>query len=135
MHRLSSRSSVHRFRLAALLWCIRYMLALASVSALLYSFLMNDRELTLIGIGMGTATLLSILFHWMISARTRCPLCLTPVLANRKCSKHRNARRLLGSHRLWVSLAILFKGSFRCPYCHEPTAVEARPKRPGYPQY
>ncbi|MEO5714609.1 MAG: hypothetical protein ABIT37_14075 [Luteolibacter sp.] len=132
MHRLSSRSSVYRFRFAALLLCTRCMLAVASVGVLLYSLFINDRELTIIGIAMGTVTLFSILLQWMISARTRCPLCLTPVLANKECSKHRHARKLLGSHRLRVALAILFKGSFRCPYCHEPTSVEARPKRPGY---
>ncbi len=132
MHRLSSRSTVYRFRLAAFLVCIRCILALASVSVLIYSFSINDRELTLIGIGMGTLTLLSILLQWMLTARTRCPLCLTPVLANKKCSKHRSARRLLGSYRLCVAVAILFQGWFRCPYCHEPTSVEARPKRPGY---
>jgi len=132
MHRLSSKSTVFRFRLAALLICTRCMLALASVSMLSYSIFINDRELIIVGIGIGTITLLSILLQWIISERTRCPLCLTPVLANKECAKHRNARTLLGSHRLRVAMAILFKGSFRCPYCHEPTSVEARPKRPGY---
>ncbi len=132
MHRLSSKSSVYRFRFAALLLCSRCILAISSVTVLCYSIVISDRDLTIIGIGMGTVTLVSILLQWMLSARTRCPLCLTPVLANKHCAKHRNARKFMGSHRLRVALAILFRGSFRCPYCHEPTAMEARPKRPGY---
>ena len=38
----------------------------------------------------------------------------------------------MGSHRLRVALRILFRGSFVCPYCNEPTSIEARPKRPVY---
>src|SRR6478672_6122250 len=131
MHRLSSKSSVYRFRLAALLLCSRCMLALTSVSLLAYSIFINDRELTVIGIGLGVVTLLAIILQWLISARARCPLCQTPVLANKDCSKHRNARRFMGSHRLRVALRILFRGSFVCPYCNEPTSIEARPRRPG----
>ena len=29
----------------------------------------------------------------------------------------------MGSHRLRVALAILFKNRFRCPYCNETTAL------------
>ena len=32
----------------------------------------------------------------------------------------------MGSHRLRVALAILFKNQFRCPYCNESTALELR---------
>ena len=35
---------------------------------------------------------------------------------------------------LRVALAILFKGSFRCPYCNEPTAMEVR-DRTQYSSY
>ena len=64
-----------------------------------------------------------------LAAKTRCPLCLTPVLATKGCSKHRNARTLLGSHRLRVAMSVLFKGRFYCPYCHEPSVLEVRQKR------
>jgi hypothetical protein len=132
MHRLSSKSTVYRFRVAALLLCTRSVLALACVSVLAYSVFVSDRELTVIGIGLGMITVLAVMLQWMLAARTRCPLCLTPVLANKECAKHRNARKFMGSHRMRVALAILFRGAFKCPYCHEPTSVEARPRRPGY---
>lgn len=133
MHRLPSKSTVYRFKIAALLLCTRCLFGLASISLLVYSIaIIHDRELTLIGIALGGVTIVGVILQWVLAARTRCPLCLTPVLANKACSKHRNARKFLGSYRLRVAIAILFKGSFKCPYCHEPTAVEARPKRPGY---
>ncbi|MEO7098881.1 MAG: hypothetical protein ABI162_05935 [Luteolibacter sp.] len=132
MHRLPSKSTVYRFRLAAFLVCAKGILAAASVGTLIYSIAISNRELTIIGIGLGMVTVVSIILQWLLSARTRCPLCLTPVLADKDCSKHRNARKLFGSYRLRVALGILFRGTFKCPYCHEPTSVEARPKRTGY---
>lgn len=95
----------------------------------------GDPKLALIGVGLGVLTLLLVMLQWLISARARCPLCLTPVLANKQCAKHRNARKFLGSYRLRVAIGVLFKGSFLCPYCNEPTSVEARPKRPRYSRH
>lgn len=126
MHRLSSKSSVYRFRVSALLLCLRCVLAFTTIGVLLYSIAIADRNLTLIGIGVGAVTLFSVLIQWMLSAKTRCPLCLTPVLSTKKCAKHRNARTLMGSHRLLVALHILLRGNFVCPYCYERTAVEKR---------
>jgi hypothetical protein len=40
--------------------------------------------------------------------------------------KHPKARSVMGSHRLRVALAILFKNRFRCPYCNESTEMEIR---------
>lgn len=135
MHRLGSQSTVHRFRLAALLLCSRCILAPACVCLLIYSMYIGDPKLALIGVGLGVLTFLIVMLQWLISARARCPLCLTPVLANKYCSKHRNARKFLGSYRLRVAIGVLFKGSFLCPYCHEPTSVEARPKRPQHSRH
>ena len=57
------------------------------------------------------------------------PLVLTPVLASKDCAKHRRARTFLGSHRLRVALSILFKNTFRCPYCWEKSAMTVRSRR------
>ena len=57
---------------------------------------------------------------------TKCPLCVTPVLAAKNCSKGKNAKTFLGSHRLRVANNVLFKGYFRCPYCSEPTELTVR---------
>jgi hypothetical protein len=83
----------------------------------------------MIGMGVAALAVLVVIYQWIISSRTNCPLCMTPVLAAKKCAKHHHARTFLGSHRLRVALAILFKNCFRCPYCHEPTVLEVRERR------
>jgi hypothetical protein len=70
-----------------------------------------------------------VIIQWGMARRARCPLCMTPVMETKRCSKHRNAKPFLGSYRLRVALSIIFKGSFRCPFCHEPTAIQVRQKR------
>jgi hypothetical protein len=57
---------------------------------------------------------------------------MTPVLAKKRCAKHRRARTFLGSHRLRVAMAVIFTKSFRCPYCHESTALEVRERKNRY---
>lgn len=129
MHRFSSKSAIVRLKLASLLLCLKYLFAVATGGILLYSIAENDQRLTWIAIGSGVFTLGVVIVQWLLAAKTRCPLCLTPVLATKGCSKHRNARTLLGSHRLRVAMSVLFKGRFYCPYCHEPSALEVRQKR------
>ena len=93
---------------------------------LIYSVMTDDLNLTKISVGLVILTVLVAMLQWLLAARTRCPLCMTPVLAATGCSKHRSARKFMGSHRLRVAVAILFKDSFLCPYCHEPSAMEVR---------
>lgn len=126
MHRLRSRSSIHRFRFAAILLCVKCLLTPVAAGVLAYSLVVHDDKLAVIGMGMVVLSVILIILLWLVAARTNCPLCMTSVLARKKCSKHRHAKALLGSHRLRVALAILFRNSFRCPYCNEPTAMEVR---------
>jgi hypothetical protein len=128
MHRFRSKSAINRLRLAAFLLLAKYVLAVAAALLLLYSIGIGDHELIYISLGIVLLVVLMLILQWMLSARTQCPLCMTAVLARRGCVKHRNARRLLGSHRLRVSMAVLFTNSFRCPYCNEPTVLEVRGK-------
>lgn len=126
MHRLRTHSAIHRLRLAAVLLCLKWTLAPVSLCTLVYSIMIDDRNLTMIALGMVLLVFLMLILQCMISAKTNCPLCMTPVLAVKGCTKHRQAKPLFGSHRLRVALSILFKNSFRCPYCHEPTVLEVR---------
>ena len=126
MHRFRSKSTILRFKLAALLLCSKYFLVPATAGILVYSFIQSDAKLTLVAISLGIFTVLLMISQWIVAARTRCPLCLTPVLADKNCSTHRHARTTLGSHRLRVALAVLLRGSFSCPYCHERSAMQVR---------
>lgn len=130
MHRFPSKSTIYRFKFVAFLVCFRCLAIPAVVGMLVYSFMRDDHDLTIVSLGFGFACFLMCIMQWLLAARTRCPLCLTPVLASNGCSKHRNARALLGSYRLRVAAMILFRDSFECPYCHEPAAMEVRSRQP-----
>ncbi|HEX7261591.1 MAG TPA: hypothetical protein VF258_07220 [Luteolibacter sp.] len=108
---------------------MKWILIPATAGILIHAILKDDHPLILLAMGLAGITVLTTIIQWIIAARTRCPLCMTPVLARKECAKHRNARAFLGSLRLRVALAILFKGSFRCPYCHEPSVLKLRTAR------
>ena len=126
MHRFSSKSIIRRIRFAAFLLCLKYILPAASVILLIWSIIVDDRQMTTIAISVGAVAIFSIVVQCILATRALCPLCMTPVLASKTCAKHRNAKSLLGSHRLRVAVAILCKGSFTCPYCHESSVLEVR---------
>jgi hypothetical protein len=65
----------------------------------------------------------------LLSQRTKCPLCMVPILGNPSCVKHRRARKLFGSYRFRVALSALFAGYVACPYCQEMTSMEVRASR------
>jgi hypothetical protein len=129
MHRFPSRHVINRFRLASFLLFLKYVGIVVSVFTLVKAFLHDDRDGIMMGASIGGATLTVLLLQLLVAERTRCPLCLTPVLGNKRCSKNRNAKTFFGSYRLRVALAIFFRGSFRCPYCDEPSVLEVRSDR------
>ena len=126
MHRLHSTSSIWRFRLAALLLCANWVLLPIAGGVVVHALIISDRPLAVLGIAGLGLTVLCALLQWLLAARTGCPLCMTPVLASKRCVTHRQARPLLGSHRLRVALTILGRGCFQCPYCAESTAIKVR---------
>lgn len=128
MHRLHSKFSIYRFRFSAFLLCACCVLAPTAAALIIQALITNDRPLAVIGIGLLGGTFLFAILQWMLASRTSCPLCMTPVLAPRKCVTHRNTQTLLGSYRLRVALSVLLKNSFQCPYCAESTAIKVRKK-------
>lgn len=126
MHRFQSKSTILRFRLTALLLVLKCVLVPLVGGLLLYGLIEGDRKFLIIALSLGFATFLLAMLQWIIAARTRCPLCMTPVLASKGCAKHRHARKFLGSFRLRVALSVLFRDSFLCPYCHERSAMMVR---------
>lgn len=126
MHYLRSKSSIHRFRLAAFLWYVGCLFLPIGGGALIYSLTMIDHELTCISMVLIIVAGLIFFAQWIVAERTNCPLCIVPVLRNRSCVKNRHARKLFGSHRTRVASEILFSNSFHCPYCDETTALKLR---------
>jgi hypothetical protein len=129
MHRLPSNKTIWRFRFAAFLMCARWLLGPLAVGVMILALVAGDHRLAMLGGALLVLTLLIALPQWLLAARTGCPLCMTSVLANKHCATHRHARSVLGSYRLRVALAVLFRNSFHCPYCNEPTALEVREKK------
>jgi cytochrome bd-type quinol oxidase subunit 1 len=128
MHRFQSPSTIARFRYTSLLLCFKYIVAPVALALLGYSIFQHNRDLTYLAIGLGGLAVLVAILQWIVGAKTRCPLCMTPVMAANGCSKNRKARKLLGSYRLRVATSVVFKGWFRCPYCNEPSVLETRTK-------
>jgi hypothetical protein len=137
MHQLRSKFTINRFRLIAVLLILKLVLFPSAVGLLLYAFYENNEELVRIALGVGLVTILLHLLVWSLAFNTRCPLCMTHVMANLKCSTHRRARKLFGSYRNRVAYGILFKGCFTCPYCHEQTSMTVRsgnrPQKSAHP--
>lgn len=129
MHRFPSKSVIVRFKFAALLLCLFFFMIPVAAGTLAYSIMTDDSGLTKIGVALLFLTLLLAFLQSLVALRTRCPLCMTPVLASKRCAKHRNARTLMGSHRLRVAVAILCRNGFKCPYCHESSEMEVRSRR------
>lgn len=131
MHRFSSRHTINRFRFASALLLLQYGGIFIAACTIVKAILHDDRVGIMIGGGIGGAAVLILGVQLLIGERTRCPLCLTPVLGNKRCAKHRSAKTILGSYRLRVALAIFFTESFRCPYCNEPSVLLIRDRRLG----
>jgi uncharacterized membrane protein len=100
------------------------LLTMVACGMLLFSLIAKDRQLTILGSGFMVIGLILIIAQWISASHAGCPLCRTPVLAPMRCMKHRRARSLLGSYRMRVAFAIMFKDRFRCPYCNESTAMD-----------
>lgn len=117
---------LRRFKVAALLVVLMFLSSPTALGFLFYGLASGEYGWLPIAAGVFAAGLFFMVLNFVISSRLRCPLCMVPPLLNLGCSKHQTAETLFGSHRLTVALSILFKSSFCCPYCGEPTAMEVR---------
>jgi hypothetical protein len=131
MHHSQSIADVRRLRIASLLLLANHLLVITAAALLLVSFFANDHQMMILGSILVPVSILLIFAQWIAASHVGCPLCRTPILAPIECVKHRKARRLLGSYKLRVALAVMFKDRFRCPYCNERTAIEVKERLSG----
>ena len=129
MHRLNSRSTLRRIRLAVWVLLIRQLLTIASISLVVVATFHRDYPLALAAVSIGGLVIFLTILGRIMAQRTKCPLCMVPVLGASSCAKHRKAQKLLGSYRLRVAMTSLFLCYFACPYCQEMTAMEVRTPR------
>lgn len=130
MHRLPTRVAIYRFRLASLLLWMKYLVLLTAVGLLIHAALHKDGVMVNKAIVGFIATAGITLSQWLIGMQAKCPLCITPILTPKTCSKNRKAKTFLGSYGLRAANTILFRNYFRCPYCSEPTELQVRTRRP-----
>ena len=129
MHRFHSKSVIFRFRFAAFFLCLKYLFPPLALALLILSVVRDEKKLAGWAILVGALTLVDMAIQYILAQRALCPLCMTPVLASKACAKHRNARTLLGSHRLRVAVGLLTRGKFTCPYCSEASEMKVRIRR------
>jgi hypothetical protein len=130
MHRLPRQYSVIRFRIAALLLLVKWVVIVGSSGSLAYALFMANRDLTHLAIILLGLVVPIALLQWLVANRARCPLCIGLPLAHMACATHRGTRRIFGSYRLRVAISVIFQGWFRCPYCGESVAIEVRSRPP-----
>lgn len=133
MHRLPSKMAIFRFRMAALLLWGKCLVFIVAFGVLMYAGMIRSTEMIQMAIGLFVLSILLTVTQWIFALQTKCPLCITPVLAPKNCSKNKKVKTFLGSYRLRVANSILFRNHFRCPYCSEPTSMEVRSRRPRMP--
>lgn len=133
MHRLPSKKAIFRFRMAALLLWLKFLGFFVSFGLLIYGGVIRNGDMVMLAIGLIVLSILFSILQWLQAQQTKCPLCITPVLASKGCSKNKNVKKFLGSYRLKVANGILFRNHFRCPYCSEPTSMTVRNRRTGKP--
>jgi hypothetical protein len=126
MHRFSSRRSIIRIRITAVLISLKWFCTTAAIICMVWGLIADDNPTVLAGLALLLTAMVLVIAQWWYAAGTRCPLCLTPVMASNGCSRNRKARKFLGSYRLQVALAVLFTSRFRCPYCAEPSILLMR---------
>lgn len=126
MHKLPNKSMVMRYRLVALLICLKWLFIVSLIGIFAYSFFIKDRELMIIGIKLAAIAGVLSLVRVLYAPTCKCPLCRVSLLSGKSCSRSMKAKTFLGSYRLRVALDILLFSKFRCPYCNEPTKMISR---------
>ena len=120
MHRQSSKSTLFKLRVRALLFLNNVALAIVTIASLVF-WLLQSSELTL-KICLVTSCLLiaHLLLFLILSHSWKCPLCMTAIWQKKRCGRNKNAHKAFGiSYRLGVAIAVVLGRPYRCPYCGE----------------
>ena len=126
MHRFRDPHAQSRLITVSFLEWLKWVVALCSLCLLVRGVLHSYASPILLGGEFaGLAVLVQVLV-FAIGRHTQCPLCMTPILGNASCAKHRRVRSILGNHRLKVAWDVLSSRQLICPYCNERTELTSR---------
>jgi hypothetical protein len=130
MYYLPNRTVVKRFRFAAFLVLVKWLLITTAFPMFVYALQVERREMSYLAIGLMALAGLVCISHWLVGARARCPMCLVPSFSHKKMAKSAKAGHFMGSYRFFVALGVIFRGCFHCPYCAENVAVQIHRRLP-----
>jgi hypothetical protein len=103
---------------------LRLPVGVVTAFLLVAGFLFNVFLLRFALAGMGLLVVLTVLY-FMMGSNLRCAVCTNPVYMSKRCTKNREAKRLLGmSHPMQVAWDALLRGYYRCMYCGERVKTE-----------
>lgn len=131
MHHPRTISDTRRLRIASLLPLCNLLLIVSAAGLLLLSLLSNDHHLMIYGTTLVGICLVLIIAQWIAVSLAGCPLCRTAILAPMGCLKHRRARPVLGSYKLRVAPATMFRAQLRCPSCNKSTDMQVKERLRG----
>lgn len=126
MHRFRDPHAQSRLITVSFLEWLKWVVALCSLCMLTWGGFHSDASHILLGGEFAGLAVLVQVFVFAVGRRTQCPLCMTPILGNASCAKHRRARSILGNHRLKVAWDVLSSRQLICPYCNERTELTSR---------
>ncbi len=101
-------------------------LVISTLGVLGYVIFSENEKLKDVLLGLNVASIILLIIYCPLSSSVRCPLCQGRPIVRSGSSRNWKAKPLLGSHRLRVAGAVIFKNCFRCPHCGEVTAMQAR---------
>ena len=113
-----------KIQVCAFISLLRIPVVVATAFLLVSGFLLDDFLLRFALAGIGLLIVLTLLY-FMMGSNLRCAVCTNPVYMSKRCTKNREAKRLLGiSHPMQVAWDALLGGYYRCMYCGERVKTE-----------
>ncbi len=120
MHRHKFARTLRSLKFSAWHLILNILLGFGAVIVFIYSVLIEQQLWNTPGGFIIVLWLASALLFFIRRFSVRCPLCVVSPWINQKCQRNRKVKKALGvSYRLRVALAIIFRDSYRCPYCGE----------------
>jgi predicted RNA-binding Zn-ribbon protein involved in translation (DUF1610 family) len=128
MHQYRSISPIIWIRLSAFFFCLLFVAGAGLVAFTVYVVLHGTQEMMIRLLNAIGAFVLCWVLYLYTSLMCKCPLCRSGPMTPKRCAKHRDARKFLGSYRLRVAATVLTINRFRCPYCGESTLCRVKKK-------
>lgn len=134
MHYLKQRSLARAFWRASFLYLLASLSLFVTAGIVVYIYLYrSDENLLPLCIAFIVSLFLWIL-QWFTAENCKCQLCQADIMRSSKCSHHKSAKKFMGSYRLRIASAVIFKGNFRCAYCGEEFQVSVPSDLPPPPE-